>query len=116
MCCQLLDIIQPIERTLKQLSSTLTVRFIGYVADIKQGASELAAQYMARVIKLLDDMKFIAPTQLTELATPWSDAFKGGAGWAAITAAQKTMQMQRLLRAGAEDAYNLMGCKFSLLN
>jgi hypothetical protein len=79
------------------------------VTDIKQGASESAAQYMARVIKIIDDIKFIAPAQLPEPATPWSDAFTGAAGWAAITAAQKTTQMQRLLQAGAADAYNRVG-------
>ena len=41
------------------------------VTDIKQGASESAAQYMARVIKIIDDIKFIAPAQLPEPATPW---------------------------------------------
>ncbi len=59
------------------------------VADIKQGALESAAQHMALVIKIIDDIKFIAPAQLLELATPCSDAITGADEWAAITAAQK---------------------------
>ena len=79
------------------------------ITDIKQGASESAAQYMARVIKIIDDIKFIAPAVLPEPATPWTAPFTEAAGWAAITAANKTAQMQQLLRAGAEDAYNRVG-------
>ena len=79
------------------------------ITDIKQGASESAAQYMARVIKIIDDIKFIAPAVLPEPATPWTDPFTGAAGWAGITAVQRTAQMQQLLRAGAEDAYNRVG-------
>ena len=79
------------------------------ITDIKQGASESAAQYMSRVIKIIDDIKFIAPQALPEPAAPWTAPFTEAAGWAGITAAQKTTHMQQLLKAGAEDAYNRVG-------
>ena len=79
------------------------------ITDIKQGVSESAAQYMARVIKIIDDIKFIAPAVLPAPPTPWSAPFTGAAGWAGITAAQKDAQLQTLLNAGATDAYHRVG-------
>ena len=79
------------------------------ITDIKQGATESAAQYMARVIKIIDDIKFIAPANLPVPATPWSAAFTGAGGWGGIANDEKDAHIQRLLRAGAEDAYNRVG-------
>ena len=79
------------------------------ISDIKQGASESAAQYMARVIKIIDDIKFIAPAALPVPADPWEDSIEALAGWGAVPAADKNKQLQDLLKAGAEDAYNRVG-------
>jgi len=79
------------------------------ISDIRQGATESAAQYMARVIKIIDDIKFIAPAALPVPANPWVASFEAAQGWAAIAAADKDTQLQNLVQAGAADAYNRVG-------
>jgi hypothetical protein len=57
----------------------------------------------------MDDIKIIAPPDLPVPADPWTDDFEAIATWDTVTAAQRLAQAQRLLKAGAEDAYNRVG-------
>ncbi len=51
------------------------------ITDIKQGASESAAQYQqALVIKIIDDIKFIAPAVLPVPADQWLASFEAANG------------------------------------
>ena len=43
------------------------------LSDIKQGASETAARYIFRVIKIISEVRDLAPAALPELAQPFCD-------------------------------------------
>jgi hypothetical protein len=79
------------------------------LSDIKQGPSESSARYISRVIKLIADVKDLAPALLPQPAQPFADEIRALAGYAGVPDAVKTAMVQTLLKAGAQDAYNRVG-------
>ena len=95
---------------LKTYGSTKTARTAALnLSEIKQGGAESAARYIARVIKLISDVKDLAPDLLPQPAQPFAAAIRGLAGYAGVADDAKTAMVQRLLKAGAQDAYNRVG-------
>jgi hypothetical protein len=98
------------EAFLKTYGSVKTVRTTALnVADIRQGNSEPAAQYIARVVKIINDIKEIAPAILPAPAEPFTEDVRAVAGFVALPNNVKAAQTQYLLQAGAMDAYNRVG-------
>ena len=79
------------------------------LSDIKQGQTESAARYISRVIKIISDVKDLAPAALAAPAQPFCDEIRNLAGWAGVADAIKTQNVQGLLQHGAKDAYNRIG-------
>ena len=79
------------------------------LSEIKQGTTESAARYISRVIKLIKDVKDLAPANLPAPAQPFDAAIRALGGWNGVDAAVKTANVQQLLQAGAQDAYNRVG-------
>jgi len=98
------------EAFLRTYGTTRTVRTAALnLSDIRQAANEPAAKYIARVIKIITDLKAMAPEQIPEPAQPWTAAVLAAEDFVALTAAQKSEQQQRLLQHGSRDAYNRLG-------
>jgi len=98
------------EAFLRTYGTTRTVRTAALnLSDIRQAANEPAAKYIARVIKIITDLKAMAPEHIPEPAQPWTAAVSAVADFVALTAAQKSEQQQRLLQHGSRDAYNRLG-------
>ena len=79
------------------------------LSDIRQGSTEGAAKYMSRVIKIISDVKDLAPAHLPMPAQPFADEIRGLAGYNDIANNIKEANVQRLLNHGATDAYNRIG-------
>ena len=95
---------------IKTYGSTKTARTAALnLSEIKQGPTESSARYISRVIKLIADVKDLAPEVLVAPAHPIAQEIRGLAGYAGVAAAVKTAMVQNLLKAGAQDAYNRVG-------
>ena len=79
------------------------------LSDIKQGSSEGAAKYMSRVIKIISDVKDLAPARLPMPAQPFCDEIRGLAAYGDVANDIKEANVQMLLNHGATDAYNRIG-------
>ena len=95
---------------IRTYGSTKTARTAALnLSDIKQGPTESSARYISRVIKLIADVKDLAPAQLPQPAEPFAVEIRGLVGYAGVADAIKTDMVQNILRAGAQDAYNRVG-------
>jgi len=95
------------EAFLETYGTTTTVRTAALnLAEIKQGATELASVYMARVVQIFDDLREMAPADLPEPDEPFPDPIRNANGFAAVADAVKDAHVQNLLHLGARDAYN----------
>ena len=98
------------EAFLKTYGTTRTVRTAALnLTDIRQGATESAARYISRVIKIVSDIQAMAPDVLPGPAAPWTAAVRAVVAFVALPDAAKTAQAQRLLKHGAQDAYHRLG-------
>ena len=98
------------EAFIRTYGTTKTARTAALnLSDIRQGSSESAARYISRVIKLISDVKDLAPANLPAPAAPYPDEIRALAGWDGVADAIKTRCIQALLQAGAQDAYNRVG-------
>jgi hypothetical protein len=94
---------------------TRTVRTAAMnLSEIRQGAAEDAADYIARVIRLMNDIQTLAPAALPQPAQPWSAEVRAVANFVALPANVRDAQIQSLMKEGARDAYNRLGMHLAI--
>ena len=95
---------------LRTYGTTRTARTAALnLSEVRQGNTESSARYIARVIKIIADIRSLAPANLPAPNNPFDDAIRGLAGWNGIAQAVKQANIQHLMQAGAQDAYNRIG-------
>jgi hypothetical protein len=95
---------------LRTYGTTRTARTAALnLAEVRQGGSEPAARYITRVIKIVADIRALAPANLPVPNNPYEDDIRGLVGWGALDNAIKQRNIQTLMQAGAQDAYNRLG-------
>ena len=98
------------EAFIKTYGTTRTVRTAALnLTDLRQGGSEPASRYIARVIKVVADIQAMAPPILPQPAAPWTADVLAVAGFGALAQAAKNAQAQLLISHGAQDAYHRIG-------
>ena len=98
------------EAFIKTYGTTRTVRTAALnLTDLRQGGSEPASRYIARVIKVVADIQAMAPPILPQPAVPWTADVLAVAGFGALAQAAKNAQAQLLISHGAQDAYHRIG-------
>jgi Skp family chaperone for outer membrane proteins len=98
------------EAFIKTYGTTRTVRTAALnLTDLRQGGSEPASRYIARVIKVVADIQAMAPAVLPQPATPWIAAVTAVGNFNNLDQDVEDEQAQHLIKHGAQDAYHRIG-------
>ena len=80
-----------------------------HLADLRQGPNEPVVDFYPRVESVISDIESLAPAHFEPPATPFPAEITGLQGYAGVPNAVKEAAINRLTKAGAAAAFNLMG-------